>query len=239
MEKPSIQTLRQACKILDERHIKYFIVGSLAIGAITGKPIVDQNDVDILVPQDLDETRNVLSSAGLLKTKDNRSGVDLLINQYVQFDDGAPSLRYKNYKISIPSEIFTEYPVSAYGVSFKTLPPQTLFHLYLIGGSFRRDDWKNALNLGRWIKQHDSDCMSESQFENFHRYAKERQRMYPIDAYLWRLDRERNVLLRPSFIRSIKNSCPWLIPFLKQGREFVNQMIGFIPPIKDTRPKNK
>lgn len=103
VEKPSIQTLCQACKILGERDIKYFVVGSLAIGAITGMPIVDQKDVDILVPQDLDKARNVLTGAGLLKTRDNRSGVDLLINQYVHFGDGGvPFLRYKNYKINLP-----------------------------------------------------------------------------------------------------------------------------------------
>lgn len=123
---------------------------------------------------------------------------------HFEVEDERVHLRFKDCEVEIPSRVLEPYKLELAGVEFFTVPPMTLLHLYLIPGSLRSDDWSRSLRLARWIKENGDGGYSEDLYEGFHAFARKRQEMYPLHAFVWKMDRRRNVLGRPSAIRAVK-----------------------------------
>src|SRR5579859_247617 len=221
---PCLELLRRSVEIFDSHSIPYFVVGSIAIGSLIGKEFYvhsdgTSKDLDVLTPSP-EEAANALKNEDLLKRAPHERKVDLRINDYVNIQNAdGPRLQYKSVKIPVAAELFQSVETQAHGIHFVTLPAETLFHFYLITNSLRKEDWSNALALGRWIKRNNQGQvpdLSEEKYEGFHEYSRLKQERYPLETWMAKMDRRRNVEEKSSLISVFKSRFPWTQPVLSK-----------------------
>lgn len=191
--------LKTVVSFLEENHIGYRVLGSLACEAFLQKqefnpchPDGNLRDIDlVLVENTPKETIKHLSKVC------SPIRLCLCFNQEFHFNkEGEGYIQFWQTKIVLDRKILESYRVSLLGVEFDTLSPQFLFHLPALFRKsnkehfLRKKDVQNMLSLGRLIRKTDGlEALCGKEFKPFHECLKKSfNKELPYFYINWLLD---------------------------------------------------
>lgn len=189
--------LREVVWALNLSQLPYYVVGNYAVDAFTGqnfqsrKRAIDEisGDIDILTPSPV-KVRVELDKAGiqeglLRKLHIKGKKVDLGINSVVDLSDvSRPRLHHRSIDIPLPAEVFTTYWVSTASISFPTLSPETLIHLYALSWHLGKENHASIAALTNWISVHQGNKQHKELYQGFYQFNEERRTRYPCTAFI-------------------------------------------------------
>jgi len=191
--------LKTVVSFLEENHIDYRVLGSLACEAFLKKPDFNPcrqggsfRDIDLILEENTPkETIEHLSSL-CCPIK-----MCLGLNQYLHFNkEGEGYIQFWQRKITLDKKVLEPYRVSLLGVDFNTLSPRSLFHMPAIYEKpsedhfLRKKDVQNMLSLGRLIRKTDGlEALCGKEFKPFHECLKKSfNKELPYFYINWLLD---------------------------------------------------
>ncbi len=232
-----LNSLKEITLFLDEKRIEYRLVGSTAIyywiynGDMSKYRFTYRDgsvrDIDIVIfgPLSEEDQKDINRK---IKGIYERYGVDIqvtdnVVYKYIHNGQSRFYLKYRDVMVSVPKEVWQIKKVHINGIEIKSLPPETLFHLFVVlGGILRKKDIYKIYPLARYIKSRQSEGLPESYYEGFHEFIKERNNRYKVLGLSYRIRKElsfRNLNNYSSFVlkimRYVKNICCWIEECLK------------------------
>lgn len=174
----NLQILIEKVKDLAGGNEGWWVVGGIARDALIGKekPVVVSpegalRDVDFIF-----SSRKRSIGSRIRKNNPTSIPVGMPFEWCLKVEDDKTEVRLGKINLELPRKTFETHTLSLGGVSFPSLPIETLFHLYCLGerpgGKMREKDFLNALDLARQIKNNSNPRYPESLYENFHQFAK-------------------------------------------------------------------
>jgi hypothetical protein len=172
--------------LLKEKGIDYFVIGSIARKAYMNIPISNKNEIDILVPEQ-EKFKEAKEIFDLIEKQNAGITIDTTLSSVLEKVNGEYNLRHGKLIHKLEPETMQERRIISGNTTFSTLPPETLFHAFILAGSnWREKDWRNAIDFGRWIKKEVQ--YDHSKMLPFHVFARELWNKSPLRKvqYVWR-----------------------------------------------------
>ena len=157
--------------LLKANDIEYFIVGSIARYSYMDKSVKEKNEIDILVPEQ-GKHEHAQRIFDLIEERNVGIKIDTSLTENLCKKDGSYYLKHGDLEHKLDEDVIQKVEVESGNAKFNTLPPETLLHTFILGGSnFRDKDWKNAFEYARWLKQEEKP--DHSKYKPFHDFARD------------------------------------------------------------------
>lgn len=210
VERPK-NPLEEILERLDAEGIDYRVVGSIAISAYL-KEDLKSRDIDILcLSGSSDKIRTLQAEFDLLNHKaagalprvdlgrvifsegdnvtervDHVSFLPQILSNIGKNKEGY-FLVYNKLRKRIKEELIEPKAVGFNGTFIKTVPPETLLHLYLLrGGHLKPKDISKLRRFARFIRNNKTPGLTHNDFEVFHQFSERMRADYPIQTRLFR-----------------------------------------------------
>src|SRR3989344_4882144 len=199
---------------LEQANLDYRIVGSTAVAAYLGEGAnVEIRDVDVICfAVNAADVRTLQSDLDKDHTRSNGRLLRVDLSAVISQGDGESTemvdqpiflpkllvnigrnkdgyyLVYNNSRNSIKNDVMQPIALPFRGTTIKTIPPETLLHLYITRrGCLRPKDISKVRGLARHCKHYPTEGLGHSDFEVFHRFAARMRSDYPWQISLYRI----------------------------------------------------